>query len=79
MMGKIPEGRNNLRQAQSQRGHQGRTEGIVEEGQKTLTPRFYHNLSPHSICKKSPNLLAAALPLLNAQNNAGSGCGSVLE
>ena len=34
----------------------------MEKGQKTLTPRLYHNLSPNSICKKSPNLLAALLP-----------------
>ena len=35
----------------------------MEEGQKTLTPRAYHSLSPHSICKKSPNLLVVLLSL----------------
>ena len=29
----------------------------------TLTPQLWHSLSPHSVCKKSPNLLAALLPL----------------
>ena len=31
----------------------------------TLAPRLWYSLSPHSVCKKSPNLLAALLPLLN--------------
>ena len=35
----------------------------MEEGQKTLTPQLCQSLSPHSVCKKSPNLLAALLPL----------------
>ena len=29
----------------------------------TLTPWLWHSLSPHSVCKKSPNLLTALLPL----------------
>ena len=36
-----------------------------ERGWWTLAPRLWHDLSPHSVCKKSPNLLAALLPLLN--------------
>ena len=31
----------------------------------TLAPQLWHSLSPHSVCKKSPNLLAALLPLLH--------------
>ena len=38
----------------------------MEQAQKTLTPQLYHRLSPHSFCKKSPNLLAALLPLLDS-------------
>ena len=34
----------------------------MEKGQKILTPWLYHSLSPHAICKRSPNLLAAFLP-----------------
>ena len=34
-----------------------------KRGWWTLTPRLWHSLSPHSVCKKSPNLLAALLPL----------------
>ena len=34
----------------------------MEEEQKTLTPQFYHSVTHHSICKKSPNVLAALLP-----------------
>ena len=37
-------------------------------------------LSPNSVCKKSPNLLAALLPLLDLSlKDAGGGCGPVLE
>ena len=36
-----------------------------ERGWWTPAPWLWHNLSPHSVCKKSPNLLAALLPLLN--------------
>ena len=64
MMGKITQRRDDLRQAWSWRGPQGRTWGVVEKrGWWTLTPRLWHSLSPHSVCKKSPNLLAALLPL----------------
>ena len=34
-----------------------------KSGWWTLAPRLWHSLSPHSVCKKSPNLLAALLPL----------------
>ena len=37
--------------------------GYRKMGWWTLTPRLWHRLSPHSVCKKSPNLLAALLPL----------------
>ena len=37
--------------------------GNRKRGWWTLTPRLWHALSPHSVCKKSPNLLAALLPL----------------
>ena len=65
MTGKIPQGRGNLRQAWSRRGPQGRTWGGVyrKRGWWTLAPQLWHSLSPHSVCKKSPNLLAALLPL----------------
>ena len=39
--------------------------GYRERGWWTLTPQFWHGLSPHSVCKKSSNLLAALLSLLN--------------
>ena len=53
----------------------------MEEGQKTLTPWLYHSLSPHSICKKSPNLLPALFPprLIQACYNAEGWCSPVLE
>ena len=34
-----------------------------KRGWWTLTPWLWNSLSPHSVCKKSPNLLAALLPL----------------
>ena len=34
-----------------------------ERGWWALTPWLWHSLSPHSVCRKSPNLLAALLPL----------------
>ena len=37
--------------------------GYRKRGWWTLAPRLWHSLSPHSDCKKSPNLLAALLPL----------------
>ena len=40
--------------------------GYRKRGWWTLAPRLWHSLSLHSaVCKKSPNLLAALLPLLN--------------
>ena len=39
--------------------------GYRKRGWWTLAPRLWHGLSPHSVCKKSPNLLAALLPLLH--------------
>ena len=33
-------------------------------GQWTLTPQLCHSLSLHSICKKTPNLLATCIPHL---------------
>ena len=51
-MGKILQGRDDLTQAWSWRGPQGRTWGA-------LAPQLLHNLSPHSVCKKSPNFLPA--------------------
>ena len=64
MTGKIPQGRDDLRQAWLQRGPQGRTWGAIEKGRWwTLAPWLWHSLSPHSVCKESPNLLAALLPL----------------
>ena len=63
-MGKIPQGRDDLRQAWSWRGPQGRTwEGNRKRGRWTLTLLLWHSLSPHSVCKKFPNLLGALLPL----------------
>ena len=42
----------------------GKDLGIYRKrGWWTLTPRLWHSLSPRSDCKKSPNLLAALLPL----------------
>ena len=62
-MGKIPQGRDDLRQA-LMRGPSGKDlGGYGERGWWTLTPWLWHGLSPHSVCKKSPNLLAALLPL----------------
>ena len=64
MMGQIPQGRDDLRQAWSWRGPQGRTwGGYRKRGWWTLAPWLWHGLSPHSVCKKSPNLLAALLHL----------------
>ena len=37
--------------------------GYRKRGWWTLTPWLWHSLSPHSVCKKSPSLLAALLPL----------------
>ena len=34
-----------------------------KRGWWALAPQLWHSLSPHSVCKKSPNLLAALLPL----------------
>ena len=39
--------------------------GYRKRGWWTLAPGLWHSLSPHSVCKKSPNLLAALLPLLD--------------
>ena len=36
-----------------------------KKGWWTLAPRLWHSLSPHSVCKKSPNLLAALIHLLD--------------
>ena len=38
--------------------------GYRKRGWWTLAPQLWHSLNPHSVCKKSPNLLAALLPLL---------------
>ena len=40
--------------------------GYGERGWWTLAPWLWHGLSPHSVCKKSLNLLAALLPLLDS-------------
>ena len=45
--------------------------GYGEREWWTLTPQLWHGLSPHSVCKKSPNLLAASLPLLNRRLKQG--------
>ena len=45
------------------KGPLGKDLGSIERGWWTLAPRLWHSLSPHSVCKKSPNLLAALLPL----------------
>ena len=37
--------------------------GYRKRGWWTLAPWLWHRLSPHSVCKKSSNLLAALLPL----------------
>ena len=37
--------------------------GYRKRGWWTLAPWLWHSLSPHSVCKKSPNLLAALFPL----------------
>ena len=63
MMGRIPQGRGDLRQAWSQRGPQGRIQGAIEKGGDGPSPLGFDSLSPHSVGKKSPNLLAALLPL----------------
>ena len=39
--------------------------GYRERGWWTITSWLWHSLSPHSVCKKSPNLLAALLSLLD--------------
>ena len=63
-MVKFPQGRDDLRQAWSQKGPQGRTWGATEKRGDGSSPLGFDNgLSPHSVCKKSPNLLAALLPL----------------
>ena len=36
--------------------------GYRKRGWWTLTPQLWHSLSPHSVCKKSPYLLAALIP-----------------
>ena len=64
MTGKIPQGRNDLRQACSWKWPTGKDSGgYRKRGWWTLAPQLWHSLSPHSVCKKSPNLLAALLPL----------------
>ena len=46
----------------------------------TFTPWLCHSLSPHSICNKSPNILAARIShLILSLKHAGGGCGPVLE
>ena len=61
-MAKIPPRRDDLRQAQPQEGPHGRTWGYRKRGWWTLAPWLWHSLSPHSVCKKSPHLLAASVP-----------------
>ena len=39
--------------------------GYIKRGWWTLAPQLWHSLSLHSVCKKSPNLLAVLLPLLD--------------
>ena len=39
--------------------------GYGERAWWTLIPQLWHSLSPHSVCKKSPNFLASLLPLLD--------------
>ena len=63
-MGKIPQGRDDLRQAWSRKKTTGKDSGgYRKRGQWTLAPWLWHSLSPHSVCKESSNLLAALLPL----------------
>ena len=63
-MGKIPQGRDDLRQAWSRKRSTGKDlGGYRKRGWWTLAPRLWHSLSPHSVSKKSPSLLAALLPL----------------
>ena len=63
MTGKIPQERNNLRTGAVVKGPSGKDLGDCGEGTKNPHPLAYHSMSPHSICKKSPNLLAALLSL----------------
>ena len=60
----IPQGRGDLRQAWSQkRPSEKDLGGYRKKGWWTRTSQLWHSLSPHSVCKKSPNLLAALLLL----------------
>ena len=60
MTGKIPQGRDDLRQAWSQKRPRGKDSGgYRKRGWWTLAPWLWYSLSPHSVCKKPPNLLAA--------------------
>ena len=55
--------RDDLRQAWPWKGLQGRTWKAIEKGGDGPSPLSFDILSPHSVCKKSTNLLAALLPL----------------
>ena len=66
MKGKIPQGRNDLRHAWSWKRPTGKDSGgNGGRGWWTLASQFWHGLSPHFVCKKSSNLLAALLPWLD--------------
>ena len=48
------------------RGPSGKDLGCYgERGWWTLAPQLWYGLNPHSVCNKSPNVLAALLPLLD--------------
>ena len=65
MTGKIPQGRDDLRQAWSWGGPQGSTWGAMKKGVMDHHPSALTWPESTFICKKSPNLLAVLLPLLN--------------
>ena len=62
MTGKIPQRRDDLRQARSQRGPQGRTLGAIGKGGDGPSPLGF-DIAWNNVCKKSPNLLATLFPL----------------
>ena len=61
---KNPQGRINLRQALvTEEARREGLGGLWKKGVMNPRPSALKCLSPHSVCKKSPNLLAALLPL----------------
>ena len=57
------------------KGPSGKDSGYRKRRWWTLTSRLWQSLSPHSVCEKSPNLLAALLPPPDLSwNNAGGQC-----